>query len=64
MLYFSFNMLYIPEADLATTDHPASAMELFGTIHSFFYKQLGLGLSPQSYLYFQGFWGSKLLNGC
>ena len=30
----------------------------------FFYKQLGLGLSPQGYLYFQRFWGSKLLNGC
>ena len=30
----------------------------------FFYKQLGSGLSPQIYLYFQGFRGSKLLNGC
>ena len=30
----------------------------------FFYKQLGSGLSPQSCLYFQGFWVSKLLNGC
>ena len=28
------------------------------------YKKLGSGLSPQSCLYFQGFWGSKLLNGC
>ena len=28
----------------------------------FCYKQLGSGLSPQSCLYFQGFWGSKLLN--
>ena len=36
MLYFSFNMLYISEARLATVGHPASAMELFGTIHSFF----------------------------
>ena len=27
-------------------------------------KQLGSGLSPQICLYFQGFWGSKLLNGC
>ena len=45
MLYFSFNMLYIPEARLATLDHPSSTMELFGTIHSLFYKQLGLGLS-------------------
>ena len=57
-------MLYIPEAGLVTVYHPASAMELFGTIHSFFYKQLGSGLSPQSCSYFQVFWGSKLLNGC
>ena len=28
------------------------------------YKQLESGLSPQSCLYFPGFWGSKLLNGC
>ena len=28
-----------------------------------FFKQLGSGLSPQSCLYFQGFRGSKLLNG-
>ena len=26
--------------------------------------QLGSGLSPQNCLYFQGFWGSKLFNGC
>ena len=31
---------------------------------NFFYKQLGSGLSPQFCLYFDGFWGSKLLNGC
>ena len=37
MLYFSFNMLYISEARLGTVGHPASAMELFGTIHSFFF---------------------------
>ena len=30
----------------------------------FFYKQLGSGLSPESCWYFQGFWGSKLLNVC
>ena len=30
----------------------------------YFYKQLGSSLSPQSYLYFKGFWGSKLCNGC
>ena len=30
----------------------------------FVYKQLGSGLNPQSCLYFQGFGGSKLLNGC
>ena len=29
-----------------------------------FYKQLGSGLSPQSCLYFQGFWSSELLNDC
>ena len=29
----------------------------------FFYKQLGSGLNRQSCLYFQGFRGSKLLNG-
>ena len=28
----------------------------------FFYKILGSGLIPQSCSYFQGFWGSKLLN--
>ena len=32
--------------------------------YSFFHKQQGSGLSPQSWLYFQGFWSSKLLNGC
>ena len=32
--------------------------------NTFFYKQLGSGLSPQSCLYFQDFWGSKRLNGC
>ena len=42
---------------------------MFGTLtdkgltYPFFYKRLGSGLSPQSCLYFQGFWGSKLLNG-
>ena len=30
----------------------------------FFYKQLESDLSPQSCLYFQGFRGSELLNGC
>ena len=30
----------------------------------FFYNQLGSGLSRKSCLYFQGFRGSKLLNGC
>ena len=29
-----------------------------------FYKHLELGLSSQNCLYFQGFWGPKLLNGC
>ena len=33
-------------------------------LHLRFDKQLVSGLSPQSCLYFQGFWGSKLLNGC
>ena len=33
-------------------------------LHLFFYKQLGSGLSFQSCFYFQGFWGSKLLNSC
>ena len=28
------------------------------------YKQLGSGRSPGRCLYFPGFWGSKLLNGC
>ena len=32
--------------------------------NTIFYKQLGSGLSTQSCLYFQGFRGSKLLNGC
>ena len=32
--------------------------------YTFFHKQLGSGLGPQSWLYFQGFQGSKLLNGC
>ena len=30
--------------------------------YTFFYKQLASGLSPQSRLYLQGFWGLKLLN--
>ena len=29
-----------------------------------FYKQLGLGTSPQIWFYIQDFQGSKLLNGC
>ena len=37
---------------------------VFSLLHSIFSKQLGSGLSPQNYLYFQGFWGSKLFNGC
>ena len=32
--------------------------------NTIFYKQLESGLSTQSCLYFQGFRGSKLLNGC
>ena len=32
--------------------------------NTFWYMQLGSGLSPQSYLYFQEFQSSKLLNGC
>ena len=28
------------------------------------YKQQEAGFSRQSYFYFQGFWGSELLNGC
>ena len=30
----------------------------------YFFKQLGLGLSSQSCLYFQDFWDLKLFNGC
>ena len=30
----------------------------------FIHKQLRSGLSRQSCLYFHGFWGSELLNGC
>ena len=33
-------------------------------IHFLFYKQLGPVLSLQSCLYFQDFWGPKLLDGC
>ena len=33
-------------------------------IHVFFNKQQGSSLSPRSCLYFQGFQGSMLLNGC
>ena len=33
-------------------------------IHFFIYKQLGPYPSPQSYLYFQDFQGSKLFNSC
>ena len=33
-------------------------------LHFLFCKQLGSGLSPQSCLYSQSFWDSKLLNGC
>ena len=31
-------------------------------LYLIFYKHLGWGLSPQSCLYFQDFWGSKLFN--
>ena len=37
---------------------------LFFAIHFFLYKQLGSGLSPQNCLYFHGFLGSILHNGC
>ena len=33
-------------------------------IHLFFYKQLGSALIPQSFLYFPGFCGGKLLSAC
>ena len=36
---------------------------IFNLHLAFFYKQLWSGLSPKSCLYFQGFRGSKLLNG-
>ena len=36
----------------------------FNITFTLFYKRLESGLSPQSCLYFQGFWGSKLLNDC
>ena len=32
--------------------------------YTIFYKQLGSDLSPQICFYFQGFWRSKMLNGC
>ena len=32
--------------------------------YTFFHKQIGSGLSPQSCLYFQRFRGSNLFNGC
>ena len=57
-------MLYISETGLATVDHPASAMKLLETIQSFFYKQLGSGLSHQSCLYFQVLGGLELFDGC
>ena len=40
-----------------------TGQRLFCELHLFFYKQLGSGLSLYSCLYFQGFWGSKLLIG-
>ena len=52
------------------TVHQKFSFSLFqSNVHKFqytlfFYKQLGSGLSPKGCLYFQGFWGSKLLNGC
>ena len=33
-------------------------------VYPFFDKQLGSDLSPQNCLYFQGFRGLKLFNGC
>ena len=33
-------------------------------LNRLFYRLQGLGLSPQRCLYFQGFWDSKLFNGC
>ena len=35
----------------------------YNCTYTFFNKQLGSGLSPQSYFYFKGFQGSKLFNG-
>ena len=42
----------------------AQEMSVLHSVHLFFYKQLGLGLSPQHCLYFQGFWDSTFLNDC
>ena len=43
--------------------HVARVKHQIVYINFFFYKQLESGLTLQNYLYFQGLWCSKLLNG-
>ena len=49
----SFNFYDLPSSTML--DRKANTTTL-----NFYYKQLGSSLSPECYLYFQGFWGSKL----
>ena len=45
-------------------NHNASEIIITLFLYTYFsYKQLGSDHIPQSWLYFQGFWGSKILNG-
>ena len=41
-----------------------STLNTFTTLNLFFYRQLESGLSLQSCLYFEGFCGLQLFNGC
>ena len=43
-------------------DHSEN-LKLHGVLDFLFYKQPVSGLSPEIGVYFQGLWGSKLLNG-
>ena len=60
--FVKFQNLYLKYSVGNYEDKFSEIDKLKALIHLFFHNQLPSGLSPESC--FQGFWGSKLLNGC
>ena len=68
--YLRLRILFQIDCEFCLHQKSTSSIKLLMLLRSislyytFFCKQLGSGLSPQNCVCFQGFWGSKLLNGC